>query len=103
MTAYLPMLLACQDDLSTIQNSIKAYHVACMRMEWTGADCVAKQTAAVDTIRTRALSLARRLDVIPAEHAAQAAEISRLRRELKDARTQLAGANDTIARLRRSA
>lgn len=90
MTSYLPMLLGCQDDVSTIENAIKAYHVACLRVEWTGADLVAKQTAAVNTIRARALSLARRLDVIPEEHAKQAAEISRLRRELKDLREQFA-------------
>ncbi len=103
MSSYLPMLLSCQDDLSTIEHSIKAYHVACLRMEWTGTDTLAKQTAAVNTIRARALSLARRLDVIPMEHERQAAEISRLRLELKDARQQLAAAQDTIQRMRGAA
>jgi len=103
MTSYLPMLLGCQADVSTIENAIKAYHVACLRVEWTGADLVAKQTAAVNTIRARALSLARRLDVIPEEHERQAGEISRLRRELQVARQQLAAAQDTIQRMRGTA
>ena len=93
--SYLPMLLGCLPDVHTIENSINAYHVACLRIEWTGADVVEKQTNAVNTIRARALSLARRLDVIPMEHEQQAREISRLRRELHDARQQVAALTES--------
>jgi hypothetical protein len=94
MKSFLPMLLGCLPDVHTIENSINAYHVACLRLDWTGADVVEKQTHAVNTIRARAFALARRLDVIPEEHARQAAEIGTLRRELKEARAQIAALTD---------
>ena len=81
MTSDLPTLLLVLADLMTVINAIHAYHIACQRMEWTGADVAKKQASAVHTIQRRLLQAYNRLDLGPTEREKLAAENRHLRDE----------------------
>lgn len=99
MTSYLPTLLLVLADLMTVINAIHAYHIACQRMEWTGADVAKKQASAVHTIQRRLLQAYNRLDLGPTEREKLAAENRQLRDELHALRYTNARLTDTNERL----
>jgi hypothetical protein len=92
VTSYLPALLSILPDLHTALHEIGAYHQACARLEWNGADTSKKQRTAFENVKRRVLAAANRLDLLPEERA-------NLVKQLKHARTENAGLKDTVARL----